>query len=477
MKKSWVAAGLVVSFLALQSGAYAKDKEAKESKEGGGKTDRYENLSLFQKVLYFVEQNYVEDVNNKDLIYGAIKGMMESLDPHSNFLPPEIFKDMKVDTSGKFGGVGIEISLKDAVLTVVSPIEDTPAHKAGIKAGDKVLKINGESTKGMNLVEAVAKMRGKKGSPVSVTIWRQGFEKPKDYKLFRDEIKIAAVKSEKLESNYLYVRMTNFNERCSDDMKKAMDEFEKKEGPIKGLVFDLRNNPGGLLDQAVDVTSLFLDEGVVVSTMGRVKENKEVRQAKKGLARKEFPVAVLVNGASASASEIVAGALQDHKRAVIMGQPTFGKGSVQTVIELQPDVGLKLTIARYYTPSGRSIQLKGIQPDISLEDFDPKVLAAAQKKSSYIREKDLKRAMSNDSAGEDTAEYDPEEYAQNEGDKKDEKRADKEESQKPFVAKEDYQVKEALNYLKGYQYFRAAEFQMNDPLKKGVKTAADRGQE
>ncbi|MBI3558684.1 MAG: S41 family peptidase [Deltaproteobacteria bacterium] len=449
------------------AGEKSGKESAKEAKEANG--DRYENLGLFQKVLYFIEQNYVEEVKNKDLIYGAIKGMMDTLDPHSNFLPPEIFKDMKTDTSGKFGGVGIEIGLKDSILTVVTPIDDTPAYKAGLKAGDKILKINGESTKGMSLSEAVAKMRGKRGSDVVMSIWRDGLDKPKEYRVTRAEIKIQTTKSESLEPGYLYMRLTNFNEQSTDSMKHAMAEFEKKE-PIRGLVFDLRNNPGGLLDQAVSVSSLFMDDGVIVSTKTRNKET-DIQTAKKGMARKDFPVAVLVNGASASASEIVAGALQDHKRAVIMGQPTFGKGSVQTVIELQPEVGLKLTIARYYTPSGRSIQLKGIQPDILLDDFDQKTLDDALRKGSFIRERDLKHHMTNELS--DEKEFRPDEYMLKDGDKAvdDKKKEKARDDFKPFVAKEDYQVRQALNYIKSYQIFRAAGLEAPDA---GVKTATDK---
>ncbi len=419
--------------------------------------EKYENLALFQKVLHFIEQNYVEEVKNKELIYGAIKGMMETLDPHSNFLPPEIFKDMKADTSGQFGGVGIEIGMKDSILTVVSPIEDTPAFKAGIKPGDKLIKINGESTKGLSLAEAVSKMRGKKGSSVIVTIFRKEFSSPKDISLTRENIKIATVKSEELDNGYLYLRLTNFNEYSFTDLKNAIDKYERgmKKGKLKGLVFDLRNNPGGLLDQAVDIASMFIDDGVIVSTMGRNKDSKEIRYAKKGYSRKDYQVAVLVNGNSASASEIVAGALQDHKRAVIMGQPTFGKGSVQTVVELLPEVGLKLTIARYYTPSGRSIQLKGIQPDVVLDEIDYKALQAATKKSDSIREKDLKRHMNYE--GEDSSEYQAEELASIKSDASDKSDSKKDEANKPYVAKEDYQVREALNYIKSYQVFRAAE--------------------
>lgn len=462
----------IVSVLALMIATTSVAFGASEAppKAGAVNTDRYEQLGLFQKVLYFVETNYVEDVKTKDLIYGAIKGMMDTLDPHSNFLPPEIFKDMKTETSGKFGGIGIEIGLKNSTLTVVSPIEDTPAHKAGLKAGDRILKINGDSTKGMSLSEAVTKMRGKRGSEVVLHIWRDGMDKPKEYRINRAEIKMQTAKSDELEPGFLYMRLTTFNERSYEDLKNIMNSYEKKKGPMRGLVFDLRNNPGGLLDQAVDVTSLFVEDVPVVSTAGRAEE-KKVMKAKKGMARKYFPVAVLVNGASASASEIVAGALQDHKRAVIMGQPTFGKGSVQTVIELQPDVGLKLTIARYYTPNGRSIQLTGIKPDLLLDDIDQKALDAATKKNAFIREKDLKHRMGNQDEEES-----PVEELIAEKDVKVEKAEKNEEDTKPFVAKEDYQVRQALNYIKSYQIFRAAGVDVPPAMQQvnPVKAAADK---
>ena len=431
------------------------------------KQDRYENLELFQKVLHFVEGNYVDDkIKNKDLIYGAIKGMMETLDPHSNFLPPDVFKDMKIDTSGKFGGLGIEIGMKDNILTVISPIEDTPAWKAGLKPNDRIVKINTESTKGMSLVEAVSKMRGKKGTDVTLSIYREGFEKIRDVSITRDIIKIQAVKNEQLEPEYGYVRLASFNENAAADVKKAIDKLESKH-KLRGLVFDLRMNPGGLLDQAVEVASLFIDDGVVVSTIGRNPDQKEVKYARKGNARKDFPVAILVNSSTASAAEIVAGALQDHNRAIIMGQPTFGKGSVQTVIDLGNDIGLKLTIARYYTPSGRSIQDKGVQPDILLDDFDPKLLAEAKRKSEYFREKDLKGHLVNPE-GEETStnkEFKKEELdaLSKDGKSKKTDKAEKSDKLKPeedemaplkFNPKEDFQVKEAVNYLKSYSIFK-----------------------
>ncbi|MGZ3707257.1 MAG: S41 family peptidase [Bdellovibrionota bacterium] len=455
-------AGLMVQ--QAHAASYGSSANASSLGEQG---DRYANLELFQKVLHFVEANYVDEVKNKDLIYGAIKGMLETLDPHSNFLPPDVFKDMKIDTSGKFGGLGIEIGMKDNVLTVISPIEDTPAWKAGLKPNDRIVKINGESTKGMNLVEAVNKMRGKKGTDVSLAIYRDGFEKIKDVKITRDVIKIQSVKSEELEQEYGYVRLSSFNESAAADVKKAIEALNKKH-KLRGLVFDMRMNPGGLLDQAVEVSSLFMDEGVVVSTIGRNRDQKEVKYAHKGMAFKDLPVAILVNSSTASAAEIVSGALQDHHRAIVMGQPTFGKGSVQTVIELGPDIGLKLTIARYYTPSGRSIQEKGVQPDILLDDFDPKLLAEAKRKGDYFRERDLKGHMANPDGGEmngdskategkgDFKKEELETLGKAETGKKKGDKGEKDDEMAPmkFEPKTDYQVKEAVNYLKSYEIFK-----------------------
>lgn len=437
-------------------------------------SERYENLELFQKVLHFIETNYVDPVKNKELIYGAIKGMLETLDPHSNLMVAEAFRDMKIDTSGKFGGLGIEIGMKDNVLTVVSPIEDTPAWKAGIKPNDRIVKINGESTKGLSLTDAVAKMRGKKGTDVVLSIYREGFEKIKDVTVIRDTIKIAAVKSESLEPEFGYVRLTTFNENAAADVKKAIDQLQSKH-KLRGLVFDLRMNPGGLLDQAVEVSSLFIDDGMVVSTIGRNKDQKEIKYAKKGMAYKDFPVAILVNSSTASAAEIVAGALQDHHRAIVMGQSTFGKGSVQTVIDLGQDLGLKLTIARYYTPSGRSIQEKGVQPDIVLDEFDPKLLAEAKKKGETFREKDLKGHMVNtdkpDKKDSMENEFKKEELESLVDSGKNKNKLDKvksggakdskdEDDMVPLKLnpKEDFQVKEALNYLKSYEIFKKLSF-------------------
>jgi len=447
--------GLVLPGLVLSASA-AESKLSSVAKS----ENRYENIETFQKVLHFVETNYVEPVQNRELIQGAIKGMLETLDPHSNFLSAQIFRDMKIETSGKFGGIGVEIGMKDNVLTVVTPIEDTPAWKAGIKPNDRIVKINQESTKGLTLAEAVAKMRGERGSDLTLSVFREGMSGFRDYTVKRELIKIQSVKQALLESGFGYVRLSNFNETAAQDIKKAIDSLEKEsKGKLGGLVLDLRFNPGGLLDQAVDVASLFIDDGVIVSTQGRHPEQKEIKYAKKGMARTSLPLAVLVNGSSASASEIVAGALQDHNRALILGQTTFGKGSVQTVLDLGQDMGLKLTVARYYTPSGRSIQEKGVQPDVVLEDYDQKVLAEARKKSESVRERDLKGHMVNPQGGNNYRREELEALTR----KSESKAADKDggardgedESQLlKFNPRDDYQVRQALGYLKSFEVFQ-----------------------
>ena len=462
---SWIAAFLVSISLGAAP-VWAAKKTAAAGDKGDAKaapSNRYENLELFQKVLQFVEANYVDEVKHEDLIHGAVKGMLETLDPHSNFLTPEVFRDMKIDTAGKFGGLGIELGMKDNVLTIIAPIEDTPAWRAGLKPNDRIVKIEGESTKGMTLTEAISKMRGDNGKPAHLTIYREGFDAPKDFALNRETIKIQSVKYETLEPGFGYVRLTNFNETAASDIEKAIAKIESggKKNKLQGLVLDLRNNPGGLLEQSVDVSSLFLDEGVIVSTIGRNKDQKEVKYARKGHVRKDFPLAILVNSSTASAAEIVSGALQDHHRAIIMGQPTFGKGSVQTVVELGQDMGLKLTIARYFTPSGRSIQEKGVIPDIVLDDFDPKVLAEARRKSDSIRERDLKGHIVNPDASDLRDTKNKQEFQLDElkvlskkGDADPKKANADDTTPQRFLPKEDYQVREALNHLKSFEIYR-----------------------
>jgi len=355
----------------------------------------YENIKKFTDALALVQKYYVEPVDSKKLIYGSIKGMLSDLDPHSSFMPPEMFKEMQVETQGSFGGLGIEITIRDGVLTVVSPIEDTPAFRAGIKAGDRILKINDELSKNMTLMEAVRKMRGPKGTKITIWIMREGLSELKRVDIVRDIIKIVSVKDKKLDDGIGYVRLTQFQERTAADMIKKIDGL-KKNGSLKGLVLDLRNNPGGLLNQAVQVSDYFLKSGLIVYTDGRRKDQNMKYYAHDDGTEGDYPIVVLVNGGSASASEIVSGALQDHKRAVVMGTQTFGKGSVQTIIPLDDGAAIRLTTSLYYTPNGRSIQAKGITPDIVVEE-GVVVKKTDKKKSIFhqLKEKDLKGHFEN----------------------------------------------------------------------------------
>lgn len=350
----------------------------------------YDELKTFTEVLDIVQHSYVKTPDSKALIYGAIKGMLNALDPHSSFLTPDEFKELQIETKGEFGGVGIEITIKDGWLTVVSPIEDTPAYKAGIKAGDKIVKINGKPTKDMNLTEAVKLIRGPKGTKVTLTIWREGFTEPKDFEITRGIISIKSVKAKTLEPGYGYVRLTSFQENTASELQKALLKLEKENSPLKGIVLDLRNNPGGLLDQAVKVADEFLDKGLIVYTKGRLKGQQMRFYAHKNKHPHPYPVVVLVNGGTASAAEIVAGALQDHHRALLIGQTTFGKGSVQTIIPLEDGSALRLTTALYYTPSGRCIQATGIEPDLNLAHVE---IDGKKTMHHVIREKDLARHL------------------------------------------------------------------------------------
>lgn len=327
----------------------------------------YERLKIFTDCIEIIKKNYVEDVKTEDLINGAIEGMLNSLDPHSAYLDPDMYNELKVETKGSFGGLGIEIAIKDGILTVISPIEDTPAYRAGIKAGDKIIKINNELTKGLSLMECVKRLRGPKGTQVTITIFREGLAQPQEVTIVRDIIKIQSVKYKTLEKGYGYLRISQFQDNTGEDAAKALESL-KKENPegIKGLILDLRNNPGGLLDEAVKVCDLFLAEGVIVTIKGRGEGEKTTFDAKKEGTFPQWPMVVLVNQGSASASEIVAGALQDYGRGVIMGTRTFGKGSVQSIIPLEDGSGIRLTTARYYTPKGRTIHEKGVEPDIPL---------------------------------------------------------------------------------------------------------------
>jgi carboxyl-terminal processing protease len=332
----------------------------------------YEDLKVFTDVIGFIQKDYVEETKSKDLIYGAIKGMLETLDPHSAFMPPDMYKEMQEGTKGRFEGLGIEITLKDGILTVVSPIEGTPAYRAGIMARDQIISIDGESTKNFTLMDSVKRMRGPRGTKVTITIMREGFTKPKDFTLVRDVIPVRTVRYELLEKNYGYIRISEFKEKTDGEFEKVMKGLEEEgKGALKGLVLDLRNNPGGLLDQAVKIADRFIDSGIIVSIDGRKEEAKQKWPAHSDGTLTRYPLVVLVNGGSASGAEIVAGAIQDHGRGIIVGTQTFGKGSVQTIIPLKDGSGLKLTTARYYTPNGRSIQAKGIAPDIIVKPSRP----------------------------------------------------------------------------------------------------------
>jgi carboxyl-terminal processing protease len=349
----------------------------------------YDELRVFSEALSIVRKNYVEDTKPKDLVYGAIKGMLGSLDPHSAFMSPEQFKEMQVDTKGEFGGLGIQIGVKDGMLTVIAPIEDTPAYKAGIKAGDKIIKINNEFTKDMSLHDAVSKMRGTPSSSVKITIIREGWKETKDFTIVREIIKIKSVKSKLIEDNIGYVKINQFQEQTSSDLSSAIEKLTQQN--ITALILDLRNNPGGLLNSAVDVSSQFLQSGkLVVFIKDRKGEKIEYRSSPNKL-NSNIPMVVLVNQGSASASEIVAGALKDWNRAVIIGTQTFGKGSVQSVVPLGDGSALRLTTARYYTPKGVSIQTTGITPDIVVK---PEV-KEGEKSRPAIREKDLERHLKN----------------------------------------------------------------------------------
>lgn len=363
--------------------------------------DRYLDLQLFTKVLNLVQQYYVEEVDIKKLIYGGIKGMLRELDPHTNFLPPEIFKEFESETSGEFGGLGVELTVIKGVLTVISPIEDAPAWIAGVKAGDKIVSINGESTKGLSLVEAAQKMKGSKGSKIVLEIFRDGFDQPKNFSIVRGTVKIRSSKYTDLENGYAYIRLTSFIENSYRDMSSQIKKHIQKYKTMKGLIIDLRRNPGGLLDQAIKISDMFLDKGTIVSTVGRNRKDAEITYAKDDKELPDFPVIVLIDEYSASASEILAGALQDNKRALIMGQRSFGKGSVQSVVKLGDGSGLKLTVARYYTPSGRSIQSLGIQPDVTIDNLSQEVIEKAIVKSDIKRERDMKGHLVNEDAEDD----------------------------------------------------------------------------
>jgi carboxyl-terminal processing protease len=412
----------------------------------------YEELRVFTDVLGLLQKEYVEETTSKNLIYGAIKGMLETLDPHSAFMPPNTYKEMQEETKGRFEGLGIEITMKDEILTVVSPIEDTPAFKAGIQAGDQIVKIDGELTKNLTLMESVKRMRGPKGSKVTITIMREGFGKPRDFTLVREVIPVRSVRHELLEKQYGYIRLSQFQEKTDGDFDKAIKALqEESKGNLKGLILDLRNNPGGLLDQAVKVSDRFIESGLIVSVEGRKEEQKMKFYAHSQGTLPNYPVVVLVNGGSASASEIVAGAIQDHHRGILLGTHTFGKGSVQTIFPLKDGAGLRLTTARYFTPSGRSIQAKGVVPDIMVKLAPPEEEKAEKPEKAaplpkMPSEKDLDRHLND---VEKRAPKEKRESPKKEESKKEERKEEVKEK-KPL----DNQLERAVDLLKSWEVFK-----------------------
>jgi carboxyl-terminal processing protease len=345
----------------------------------------YEGLKIFADVIELIEKEYVDEVDSKQMIQNAIQGMVQALDPHSSLLPPDAFEDLQIDTKGKFTGIGIHITMKDGFVTVITPIEDTPAFKAGILPLDRIVKVDDEPIK--DLRQAVNMMRGPRGTKVKVSVVREGVKEPIDFELIRDDIPIISVKDLNLRPGYSYIRLSQFSGSTTEELEATLKKIESGKVPIKGLILDLRNNGGGLLNAAIEVSDFFLEEGKILSIRGRNKKSTKEYMATPNTVSRNYPMVVLINGATASASEIVAGALQDQNRALILGTPSFGKGSVQTVETLRDGSGLKLTIARYYTPSGRSIQAKGIEPDIILKH--KQIKPEEMMEEGLLKEKDL----------------------------------------------------------------------------------------
>ena len=435
MKLKNLGVAIVVGFACLVWNSY-QTVSAADAEEEKNSADTYRLLNLFGDVFERVRSDYVEAPTDEELIEAAISGMLTSLDPHSSYMNLKNYKEMQVNTRGAFGGLGIQVSMENGVVKVISPIDDTPAYRAGIEAGDYITHLDGEMVQGMTLQDAVEKMRGKVGFDIKLTIRRKGTPDPFDVTVTRAVIKITSIRS-RLEGKIGYVRITSFTEQSNSGLKKAVDKFDKELGDdLLGIVLDLRNNPGGLLDQAIAVSDSFLERGEIVSTRSRNAEDTSRFSARPGDLAKGKPVVVLINGGSASASEIVAGALQDHRRAVILGTQSFGKGSVQTIMPLPGHGAMRLTTSRYYTPSGRSIQGEGVTPDILVEPAKIETIG----KKSQRREADLKGALKNDnvkgtSEGKDTKDKKP---------TKDDKAEE---------APVDYQLTRALDLINGVSLF------------------------
>jgi carboxyl-terminal processing protease len=425
---------LLLSLVLLPlAGTARSDNSAQEVKKESVPVDE---LRLFAEVFGRIKRDYVEQVDDKTLLEYAIRGMLSNLDPHSSYLDAEEYKELKAGTIGKFGGLGIEVGLENGLVKVISPIDDTPAQRAGIKAGDLIIRLDDKPVKGMDLSDAVKIMRGEPGTEITLTLIRAKEEKPLTLTVKRDIINVVSVKSRMLEPGLGYVRISNFQSRTAQDMHKALESLkDENKGALQGLILDLRNNPGGILNSAVDVSDAFLTSGKIVYTEGKAAGSKHSFIAKPGDVLQGAPMVVLVNEGSASASEIVAGALQDHKRAVILGRGTFGKGSVQSIVPVTKDEAIKLTTSRYFTPSGRSIQAEGIKPDIELQRLEVKQTKAPL---FGLKEADLSKHLENGNGVKE--------------DKKTEKPTTKEQP----LAVSDYQLYEALNLLKGLTLLKEA---------------------
>ena len=428
---------LIFTALLMVFSVSSANAETEEQKvEEDNNTLPLDELRTFTEVFAKVKSDFVETIDDRQLIENAIRGMLEGLDPHSAYLDKESYSELQEGTSGEFGGLGIEVGMEDGYIKVISPIDGTPAAKSGIQAGDLIIKLDEKSVRGMSLNEAVDLMRGKPGTDIDLSVVREGQDTPLDFTITRAIITAQSVRSEILEPGYGYARISSFQTHTAEDLRKAIEKLKneaKEKEKLKGLILDLRNNPGGILNAAVGVSDLFLDSGMIVYTEGRIADSKLKFTAKPSDILRDAPIIVLVNGGSASASEIVAGALQDHERAIIMGEQTFGKGSVQTILPMNNEAAVKLTTARYFTPSGRSIQASGIKPDIIIENI--RVNSEESISNGMVKESDLSGHLDKGSA---------------EKDEKDKKNKSKKEKDKnaPSLAETDYQLYEALNVLK-----------------------------
>ncbi len=433
---------LLLTLLGLQLAIGQNEAETQPAAPEGLPLDE---LRTFTEVFAKIKNDYVEPVDDRKLLEDAIRGMLAGLDPHSTYLDPESYRDLQEGTTGEFGGLGIEVGMEDGLIKVISPIDDTPAQKAGIKAGDLIIKLDETPVKGMELNDAVNMMRGKPGTEIKLTILREGEEKPLEITIVRDVIKVNSVRARTLEPGYGYVRVSSFQGRTAEDLRTELEKLiQENNNDLKGIVLDLRNNPGGVLNAAVEVSDLFLNKGLIVYTEGRIKDSELRFNAKPVDLFENLPMIVLVNEGSASASEIVAGALQDHKRAVIMGQQTFGKGSVQTILPMSNQAAVKLTTARYFTPNGRSIQAEGIKPDIVIDKVTVK--QAEDDGNGIVKEANLNRHLENGNGDSETPATDKDAQVQEAPDLQGQ---EDDLEKEPPLSSSDYELYEALNVLRG----------------------------